>query len=259
MPAEPATPDLAAIHYLPGLVADALGATVGEVVGRPLALAFRVRSDHGGQLFLSGLTPTVAADAAESLGGRLVSLSLDGADGPSAPGAFGLCPEAWDEIGGKTVGTGPVGLSPTTWTGVGPPDLVVVVPGIRPSVDRATGVAKLRDRLRSTADRLAAEVGPEVDWTVLKSLEGPATAWLAMAVDHMARTRVAAGSYLIELADDIDDERIDQLGDGYVRAAELWRELPGGGPTVAAEVHEVERACVDWMRSAADPPTRYAF
>jgi|GEM_PF-5567082 len=257
MPAEPTAVDLADVHYLPQLVADALGATVGEVVGLPLALAFRVTVGPSGALFLSGLAPSVAADGAECLGGRLEPVAPEHAS--SSPGAFRLCPEAWDAAGDGMIGTGPVGLPVTSGAAVGFPDVMTVVAGTRPAYDRATRVARLRDVLRTTAGRLASEVGPAVDWSVLKGLEGRSTAWLATAFDHVARTRSAVGAYLIDVADEIDDERIDQLGDGYVRAAEMWRELPAGGPVVAEEVHDLERACVDWMRSAADPPTRYAF
>jgi len=254
-----ASPDLAAVRYLPDLLAEALDATIGEVVGLPLSLAFRVRTDARGALFLSGLDPTTAEQATRAFGGRLLPVSATQGGGHVPAGTFGVVAEAWQDTGAGPVGTGPVALSPAAWTGIGPPDLVTVVAGARPTQDRPARVAQLRDTLGSTADRLDAEVATEVDWGIMKSLDGPSSAWLELALDHMARTRSAVGAYLIEVADDIDDERIDQLGDGYVRAAELWRELPNGGAELAADVHELERACVGWMRSAAQRPTRYAF
>ncbi|HEX3947665.1 MAG TPA: hypothetical protein VHW47_08155 [Acidimicrobiales bacterium] len=258
--ADDLTADLASIGYLPETMAAALHATVGEVVGIPMSLAFRVETGQPDRLFLSGLVPETAGAAGEALGGRLVPSP---AAGRTAGGGtvVTLATEVWGRSGGDggpAIGTGPVVLPPGAGTS-GELAVVTIEAGERPTIDRLARVERLRATLRQGADRLEREVATEVDWALLTATAGKAGDWLVLALDQMARTRSAVGAYLIDVADDIDDERIDQLGDGYVRAGELWRDMPKGDAALGDEVHQLERACVDWMRKAADPPTRYAF
>jgi hypothetical protein len=134
-----------------------------------------------------------------------------------------------------------------------------VVVGQPPERNRLERAEHLRTTFSLVATRLAGEMAPAVDWSVLARAKGPAQAWMVEALTAIAATRTAVGSYLIDQADELDDERIDQLGDGYVRTAELWRYLADGDLAVGPELHELERSCLAWMRGAAARPTRYAF
>ena len=56
-------------------------------------------------------------------------------------------------------------------------------------------------------------------------------------LDDLAYGRRLVGRFLLDAGDEFDDERIDQLGDGYVRAAERWSALAAN--PVPELVHDI--------------------
>ena len=82
----------------------------------------------------------------------------------------------------------------------------------------------------------------------------------ALLLDDLVDGRRLVGRFLLDAGDEFDDERIDQLGDGYVRAADRWSTLAAQPvPEVVRDIFTLERACQEWMQGASEPPTRYAF
>ena len=120
-------------------------------------------------------------------------------------------------------------------------------------------VTRLRDDLRETAGRLGRQLDalrPEPFSAVVQ--EQPDD--IAHAITELAANRRRYGRELLDAADWFDDERIDQLGDGYLRSAALWDGLAAALDVVSLDkVLELERTCVQWMTAAAERPTRYAF
>jgi len=118
----------------------------------------------------------------------------------------------------------------------------------------------LRARFTSVADTLAAALTRVPDAGVLlAALDDEPTA-CAELLDDLADSRRLVGRFLLDAGDEFDDERIDQLGDGYVRAAERWSALaPTPVPELVHEILVLERACQEWMQGASELPTRYAF
>jgi len=263
----PTSPIWRAVRPIQDELADILGVPAGEVIGAPLAIAFVIRIDENDgtgtdddeRFFLSGLSPDVATAAIETLGSHILPEAPDGSDGLAR--TLTIVEQVWSaKDAGPSVGFGPVALAPTADPSlfVNPRRLTVVT-GQTPVRSRLERAEQLRATFARVSGRLAGEVAPAVDWSILARAEGEAQAWSAEALSAIAVTRRAVGSYLIDQADELDDERVDQLGDGYVRAAELWRCLAEGDWALGPELHELERSCVAWMRSAADRPTRYAF
>jgi hypothetical protein len=249
-------------------LAEVLGLPAADVVGAALAIAFVVRTDDPGRLFLSGVTPDFATAAIESLGGtvRVEPASESTGTGPSEGTVLIAADEVWSPAGGGATDDGlAVGFGPVALAATADPSRfanacrLTVTAGRPPERSRLERAEHLRTMFSSVAARLADEMAPAVDWSVLARTSGPSRAWMVEALTGIATTRAAAGSSLIDQADELDDERIDQLGDGYVRTAELWRYLAGGDLSVGPELHELERSCVAWMRGAAARPTRYAF
>jgi hypothetical protein len=226
-----------------------------EVLGAALGIGFVIKTAEPGRIFLSGLSHDFATAAVESLGGHVV------VDGPSDGSTLTIADAIWSPVdSGPAVGFGPVALAPTA----DPPACtnlrrLTVITGAAPKRSRLERAEWVRATFALVADRLAGEVATAVDWSPLAQVEGTAQAWLTEGVRSAAATRHAVGSYLIELADELDDERIDQLGDGYVRAAELWRHLAKGEWAIGPDLQELERTCAAWMGNAAGRPTRYAF
>jgi hypothetical protein len=238
-------------------LAGVLGVRAADVIGVPLAIAFIIRTGEPGRFFVSGLSHDFATTAVESLGGHII-VGRD--DGPSE-GTLTIADAVWSQVdSGPAVGFGPVALAPTA-----DPSActnlrrLTVISGLSPKRSRLERAEQVRATFSLVADRLAGDLATAVDWSSLAHVEGTAQAWLAEGLRAAGATRDAAGSYLIELADELDDERIDQLGDGYERAAELWRHLAGGEWALGPELHELERTCAAWMGHAAGRPTRYAF
>ena len=94
---------------------------------------------------------------------------------------------------------------------------------------------------------------------LLAALDDEPTACRAF-LDDLADSRRLVGRYLLDAGDEFDDERIDQLGDGYVRAAERWSTLTASPvPELVHEIFALETACQEWMQGASELPTRYAF
>jgi len=129
------------------------------------------------------------------------------------------------------------------------------------SADRAGGAigseqaAALRARFARAASELEAVFAGLDAGALERGLDAAAP-----ALEDLAESRSLVGQQLLDLADELDDERIDQLGDGYLRAAARWASLASRPePALVEEVLALERSCAVWMRKAADLPTRYAF
>jgi hypothetical protein len=234
-------------------LAGALGVPVADVIGAALGIAFLIKTDEPGRIFLSGLSHDFAATAVECLGGHI---TVSGDDR-----ALTIADAIWSPVdSGPAVGFGPVALGTTA-----DPSLctnlrrLTVITGPPPARGRLERAEWVRATFALVADRLAGDLATAVDWSSLAHVEGTSQAWLAEALRATAVIRGAVGSYLIELADELDDERIDQLGDGYARTAELWRHLAAGEWALGPELQEIERTCAAWMANAAGRPTRYAF
>jgi hypothetical protein len=218
----------------------ALGQSDGAVVGVPVALDLRWRhTDHG--VFLSG----VPADLIER---------VHDVFGASIEGDLGVVAEWWSTADGRGIGTGPVlvgNAAPVSAKVAAPP------PESSTKSDQAHA---LRNRFARTVADLDTSLAapPDVGELLAAVDREPSTA--ASLLADMADSRRLVGRYLLDAADELDDERVDQLGDGYVRAAELWAAVPSRpDPEMVRELLALERSCAGWMRGAAAPPTRYAF
>lgn len=120
---------------------------------------------------------------------------------------------------------------------------------------RSEQAAALRARFARAASELEAVLAGLDAGALRRGLDARAP-----ALEDLAESRNLVGHQLLDLADEIDDERIDQLGDGYVRAAARWASLASQPePALVDEVLALERSCAVWMRKAAELPTRYAF
>ena len=118
----------------------------------------------------------------------------------------------------------------------------------------------LRTSLDVAGARLAADLERPPDFAQFAKVGDTAASELDAMVSDVGRTRAHVGSYLLHAADYFDDERLDQLGDGYVRAAQLWFEVAAQPDAdIGPSLLSLERECAVWMQRAAEPPTRYAF
>jgi hypothetical protein len=110
------------------------------------------------------------------------------------------------------------------------------------------------------ASELAASLTRVPDAGVLlAALDGEPTTCAGL-LDDLVDGRRLVGRFLLDAGDEFDDERIDQLGDGYVRAADRWSALATKPePELVDEILALERACQEWMLGASELPTRYAF
>ena len=236
---------------LEGLLADlssAVSTSPRDVLGRPVAIALRYRFD-GDQLFLSGVPHDLL---------RLVSTAFD-APLHDEPAGVAVADERWTAGRGLRLGTGPV--QPPTGGGdvVGRRRVVFDTPTAA-AANRLDEARALRASLDAAGARLAADLESPPDFARLSDIGLTTPSDLCAVVSDVGRTRAHVGRYLLDAADYFDDERIDQLGDGYVNAAQLWFEVAANHDTnIGPQLLSLEHECARWMQRAAEPPTRYAF
>ena len=233
---------------LEGLLAElssAVSTTAREVLGRPVAVALRYRSD-GDQLFLSGVPHDLLP---------LVSTAFD-APLRDAPAGVAVVDESW--TAGRGLGTGPVQLPPGGDV-VGLRRVAFDPPRVT-TANRLDEARALRASLDAAGARLSSDLETPPDFARLSEIGLTAPSDLRAVLSDVGRTRAHVGRYLLDAADYFDDERIDQLGDGYVNAAQLWFELANHpDANVGQQLLSLERECAVWTQRAAEPPTRYAF
>jgi hypothetical protein len=220
-------------------LSGALGQSAEAVLGVPVAIDLRIRRDDRG-LFVSGVPADLVARVCGAFG---VASTDDGA----------ILAERWHAAvnGTRRVGSGPALVSGGT---------IAVVPAGGDAEGLRERAVALRGNFEPAATRLAASLAEPVDpGALLVALDDdPEGATAALA--DVAESRALVGRYLLDAADELDDERIDQLGDGYVRAAQRWATIVSRPePDAVRDALALEHACKDWMQGAAAPPTRYAF
>jgi hypothetical protein len=240
---------------LEGLLADlssVVSTSPRDVLGRPVAIALRYRC-AGDQLFLSGVPHDLL---------QLVSTAF-GAPLRDEPAGVAVADERWTAGRGSQLGTGPV--QPPTLGGevVGLRRVAFAAPTPTPTAattSRLDEARALRASLDAAGARLAADLERPPDFSQLAEIGRTTPSDLCAVLSDVGRTRAHVGRYLLDAADYFDDERIDQLGDGYVNAAQLWFELAAHhDANIGAQLLSLERECAVWMQRAAEPPTRYAF
>lgn len=236
---------------LEGLLTDlsaAVSTSPRDVLGRPVAIALRYRLD-GDRLFLSGVPHDLV---------RLVAAAFDA---PMTDGREGvaIAGESWTRARGALVGTGPV-QPPTAGTDVVGSRRVAFATTAAAPLSRLDEARALRACLDAAGTRLAADLESPPDIAQLAAVALDASSELRAVLCDVGRTRAHVGRYLLDAADYFDDERIDQLGDGYVNAARLWFEFAAHPDAdIGPQLLSLERQCAAWMQRAAEPPTRYAF
>jgi hypothetical protein len=236
---------------LEGLLADlsaAVSSSPRDVLGRPVAIALRYRFD-GDRLFLSGVPHDLL---------QLVSTAFDAPLRDELAGVE-VVDESWTAGRGWRLGTGPV--QPPKSGGE-----VVGLRGVAFAAPRTAAAGRLDEAraLRASLDiagvRLAADLERPPEFARLSEVGLTAPSDLCAVLSDVGRTRAHVGRYLLDAADYFDDERIDQLGDGYVNAAQLWFEVAARSDAdIGGQLLSLERQCAVWMQRAAEPPTRYAF
>ena len=236
---------------LEGLLADlsaAVSSSPRDVLGRPVAIALRYRFD-GDRLFLSGVPHDLL---------QLVSAAFDSPlrDGPAG---VSVADESWIVGRGVRLGTGPV-QPPTAGgevVGLGRADFDTPKAA---AVSRLDEAHALRASLDAAGARMTADLERPPDFARLSEVALTAQSDLHAIVSDVGRSRTHVGRYLLDAADYFDDERIDQLGDGYVNAAQLWFDMAARNDAgLGEQLLSLERQCAVWMQRAAEPPTRYAF
>jgi hypothetical protein len=232
-------------------VALAIGASPRDIVGLPVALALRHELSDT-RVFLSGVPSdllTLVTDVFDA--------SID-AGGPSIE----VAEQRWLQQADTLVGSGPVHVGGDPRTGesfVGRHRLHLGPAGPRPT-SRLDEAVALRERLRSTSIRLASDLESPLDFKQIAEVAHTDIGAIRAVLADVATSRDHVGRYLLDAGDYFDDERIDQLGDGYVRVAALWSAFAASpdadlGPSILG----LEAECATWMGRAAEPPTRYAF
>lgn len=118
----------------------------------------------------------------------------------------------------------------------------------------------LRARFALVAGELEGSLARVPDAGVLlAALDGEPTTCAGL-LDDVFASRQLVGRFLLDAGDEFDDERIDQLGDGYVRSAAFWSALAARPePELVHEIFALENSCREWMQGASALPTRYAF
>ena len=230
------------LRQLVSELAGALGETEAAVLGVPVAVDMRWRHEERG-FFLSGVPGDLLQSVSAAFGATLQCRAT-------------LVAEWWSAPGMRGIGTGPVVVDDT---GDGAPLILAHRREGEPTT-RLEQARMLRAQFAITARRLESSLPMPLDASALLAAIDDDPAAGTRVIGDMADSRELVGRYLLDAGDELDDERVDQLGDGYVRAAALWAGLPGHPePDLVAQVLELERSCLQWMLGAALPPTRYAF
>lgn len=234
---------------LEGLLAEvssAVSTTARDVLGRPVAIALRYRSD-GNRLFLSG----VPHDLLQLVSAAFHTTLRDEPEGVT------VADESW--TAGRGLGTGPVQPPPSGGEVIGLRH-VGFDPPRATTTSRLDEARALRASLDAAGARLASDLESPPDFARLSEIGLTAPSDLRAVASDVARARAHVGRYLLDAADYFDDERIDQLGDGYVNAAQLWFEFAAHNDArIGPQLLSLERECAVWTQRAAEPPTRYAF
>jgi hypothetical protein len=202
-------------------------------------------------VFLSG----VAADL-----GALVTATFGLGTADAANGAVELAEEVWTRGDGGAIGTGPVlAGDDAAWTTTRTAR-IAIAGRAAPPASKHDEIAALREALRTGSERLRSDLETPPEWSRIGELATTQPAAVAAVLTDVAHVRTLVGRYLLDAADYFDDERIDQLGDGYVRVAQSWREAADRPDfAMGQDILALEEACAGWMSRAAEPPTRYAF
>jgi hypothetical protein len=230
----------------------AVSAAPRDVLGRPVALALRHRVD-GDRLFLSG----VPHDLLQLVSAAFHAPLRDGQPSVEA-GGIAVADEHWIVAGPWHLGTGPV-QRPTGGDVVRVHHADFETPQVAPA-NRLDEARALRAWLEAGGTRLAADLQDPPDFARLSEIGRAAPAALQAVLCDVGLSRAHVGRYLLDAGDYFDDERIDQLGDGYVNAAQLWFAVAAHpDANVGAQLLSLEHECARWMQRAAEPPTRYAF
>jgi hypothetical protein len=241
------------VQPLIAALAARVGVTDGELLGRPVCVALRYAESADG-IFLSGV-PRDLVDLVASAFPVVVAQAGD------APGdGVDVAEEAWSRGAVEVVGTGPVLVTADgTWASTPSRRLTVVG---RPTAvaSKHAEVASLREALLRTSERLQSDLETPPEWTRIVQVADRPGAVIGQVLADVGTTRTLVGRYLLDAADYFDDERIDQLGDGYVRVAQAWQQAAQQPDyAIGRDIVALEEACAGWMRRAAEPPTRYAF
>ncbi|MEO8696105.1 MAG: hypothetical protein ABI658_21485 [Acidimicrobiales bacterium] len=235
---------------LEGLLADlsaAVSAAPRDVLGRPVAIALRYRVDND-RFFLSG----VPHDLLQLVSAAFHAPLRDG------PGGTAVADENWIVAGLWHLGTGPV-QPPTGGNVVRLRRAGFEAPAVAPA-NRLDEARALRAWFEAGAARLVDDLQDPPNFARLSEIGRAAPADLQAVLCDVGRSRAHLGRYLLDAGDYFDDERIDQLGDGYVNAAQLWFEVAAHPDAdIGAQLLSLENECAQWMQRAAEPPTRYAF
>lgn len=227
-------------------MAHAIGVSPSHVVGAPVAIDFRWELRTQG-VFLSGIPADLVELVEAAHGGAFTTVP--------AGGGASIVPEVWAGSAPDALGTGPTlagsdAMDFLSWRTASP----ALGEGL---LERAQ---RLRSAMAAAVERLSPCLSEEVEIDRLMTSIGQHRQDAKLIMLDFADSRRLVGRYLLDAADELDDERIDQLGDGYVQAASLWEKVSEGvDRSMLWDAVERERICMRWMTGASQPPTRYAF
>jgi hypothetical protein len=250
-------PTGAGVLPLIAALAARVGVSDGELIGRPVGVALRYAEQADG-LFLSGV-PRDLVDLVAAAFPVEVAVTGD-ANGDANGDDVEVAEEAWSRGAAEVVGTGPV-LARADGTWASTPSRRLTLVG-RPTAvaSKHAEVAALREALLRTSERLQSDLETPPEWARIVQVADRPGAVIGQVLADVGTTRTLVGRYLLDAADYFDDERIDQLGDGYVRVAQAWQQAAQQPDyAIGRDILALEEACAGWMRRAAEPPTRYAF
>lgn len=230
------------------VVGETLGLPAQHILGLPASIALRVEDRGDGRYFLSGLASDVLERACAMFDVTIVKSGSE-ATAQVADGAV-VVDEWWPEGALPLVGFGPALLAVTVADGDAARCVCFAVDEMRPM----TGVERV-EALRGSLGQLAARLDLDaVNWNTVAEIAAALSA--QPALENVAESRALFGHFLVEAADWMDDERIDQLGDGYLRASRAWSRLAATGSDVEV-VAEIEQQCAHRAESLGEKPRRF--
>lgn len=227
-------------------MARAGGCDVLDVLGAPVAIDLKFEVSAAG-IALSG----VPGDLPEQFGrSRGITVSTDETGQPtlwwSAAASHGVPPAQFT--------SGASGYSASV-PGAVP---ILLTPASEQERTARDEIDSLRTALASTAQLLAPAPGSVAGLDVVAATFAACAEAVAATCVDIATSRRLLGHYLVDASDRFDDERLDQLGDGYIQLAELWSLLPTD-LSLLNEILVAEAQAAELMAGAATRPTRYAF